>query len=207
MMPSRKMTSKQSRKEIQILHSHQFNLQPVLPGKTVQSAKGIIVLDRGLETEHQGRPLLIHPEHIVAVVAADVRDHFISERGHFRQQPVPFTFAAPLGIDVDAENAEWTFAPGHEGPQAPADQFQVVRPQIIGGADPHHIAGKVAVGGPDMSHRFQRLPIAEKALFLLADPLFFLPADQVYPVMVCRGEKIEIVHLWLRGWVERQISR
>ena len=83
-------------------------------------------------------------KHVVAVVAADIGDDFILKVGQFGQEAVPFSIAAPFGVNFNAENVKRSFAPGHKIPHDPKNLPPVIIADFFGSADANDISGKIA---------------------------------------------------------------
>ncbi len=165
------------RKEGEMLDAEQVDMERLLPGHAVQGLETVVVLHGRFQTEHQFWSVGGHAEHVVAVVAADIGDDLALEVGQHGQQPLPFAFAPPLGVDVDTKDGKGAFAPGHEGAHGRFDLRLIAATQFIGAADDDGVAGAVHGSGRKMGQRFIGVAVAEKAFLGLVDPLLPLLMD------------------------------
>ena len=176
----------------QVLDSQEVNIEVVQPGKTVQGLEGVIMMDIGLKAQDKFRGLLCHAEHVIAIIAADIRHHLVFEIRHLRQEAIPFAPALPFRINCYIKNRKRTFAPRHEALQKLENLLMLCIVEIFSLADPHGIPGQIKGGGPYMGKFFYGLAVAEKALLGLIDPGLLFCVDLLEIILEGIREKVQI---------------
>jgi len=92
-----------------------------------------------LKADHQPWFMVGHPEHVVAVIAADIRYYFTLKIRKFRKNPAPFPFTALFGINLNTENFKRPLTPRHEITHGLIYLFAIPAWKLIRTADFHHI--------------------------------------------------------------------
>ena len=92
-------------------------------------------------------------------------------------EALPFAFAPPLGVDIDAKDRKRAFAPGHEGAQGRFDLRLIAGAQLVGPPMMTVSPVQSTVSGRKMGQRFIGVAVAEKAFLGLVDPLLPLLVD------------------------------
>ena len=176
----------------QVLDSQEVNIEVVQPGKTVQGLEGVIMMDIGLKAQHQLWGLSCHAEHVITIIAADIRHHLVFEIRHLGQEAIPFAPALPFRINCYIKNRKRTFAPRHEALQKLENLIMFLVAEILSPADPYGITGQIKGGGPEMIRCLHGFAVTEKALLGLIDPGLLFCVDLLHRILEGIREKFQV---------------